>query len=77
MSILSVYGYAKPGNYYDDFNDGSMGLHCAWPVRSGQGGAFGSLDISKSGNGTGTVTSDPAGINCGSDCSESYDAAHR
>jgi hypothetical protein len=33
------------------------------------------LIISKSGNGTGTVTSDPAGINCGSDCSESYDIA--
>ena len=48
----------------------------AWPVRSGQGGgSFGSLVISKSGNGMGTVTSDPSGIDCGSDCSESYDIA--
>jgi formylglycine-generating enzyme required for sulfatase activity len=31
-----------------------------------------SLIISKSGSGTGTVTSDPAGINCGSDCNENY-----
>src|SRR5262249_53333136 len=28
--------------------------------------------ISSSGTGNGTVTSNPAGINCGSDCSESY-----
>ena len=37
--------------------------------------AFGqsqSLIVTKSGNGTGTVTSDPAGINCGGDCSEVY-----
>ena len=31
------------------------------------------LTVSKSGTGSGTVTSSPAGINCGSDCSESYD----
>lgn len=30
------------------------------------------LTITKSGAGSGTVTSTPAGINCGSDCSESY-----
>jgi hypothetical protein len=32
------------------------------------------LTVTKDGNGTGTVTSSPAGINCGADCSESYDA---
>ena len=31
-----------------------------------------SLAVTKSGTGSGTVTSGPAGINCGSDCSESY-----
>ena len=31
------------------------------------------LTVSKTGNGSGTVTSDPAGIDCGSDCSEDYD----
>jgi hypothetical protein len=31
------------------------------------------LNISKTGPGTGTVSSEPAGINCGSDCSESFD----
>ena len=30
------------------------------------------LTVTKSGTGSGTVTSSPAGINCGSDCSETY-----
>jgi hypothetical protein len=30
------------------------------------------LSVNKTGTGNGTVTSSPAGINCGSDCSESY-----
>ena len=30
------------------------------------------LTVAKSGTGSGTVTSSPAGINCGSDCSEDY-----
>jgi hypothetical protein len=32
-----------------------------------------SLTVSKAGNGSGTVTSTPPGIDCGSDCSEDYD----
>ena len=32
------------------------------------------LSVSKAGTGSGTVTSNPAGINCGADCSESYTA---
>ena len=31
-----------------------------------------SLTVNKAGNGSGTVSSTPAGINCGSDCFESY-----
>ncbi|MDQ7786429.1 MAG: DUF1566 domain-containing protein [Thermodesulfovibrionales bacterium] len=30
------------------------------------------LNVNKGGTGTGTITSSPAGINCGSDCSEAY-----
>ena len=30
------------------------------------------LSVTKSGTGNGTITSSPAGINCGSDCSEAY-----
>jgi hypothetical protein len=40
-----------------------------------QGGSLVSgnlLTVSKAGTGGGTVTSNPAGINCGSDCSEAY-----
>ena len=33
------------------------------------------LTVSKTGTGTGTVTSNPSGINCGSDCTEPYDEA--
>jgi RHS repeat-associated protein len=33
------------------------------------------LTVSKEGTGTGTVTSSPAGIDCGSDCTENYDAS--
>jgi len=32
------------------------------------------LTVSKSGTGSGTVTSSPAGISCGSDCSEAYNS---
>ena len=31
------------------------------------------LTVKKAGSGTGTVTSDPAGIYCGADCTETYD----
>ena len=31
------------------------------------------LTVTKAGTGSGTVTSNPAGINCGDDCSETYD----
>ena len=30
------------------------------------------LAVDKAGIGTGTVTSDPAGVNCGADCTEDY-----
>jgi len=46
--------------------------YSVWPVRGGQSGSFGDLVISKSGSGTGTVTSNPSGINCGATCSASF-----
>ena len=33
-----------------------------------------SLNVNKSGTGSGTITSNPAGINCGTDCTENYSA---
>src|SRR3989344_1040611 len=32
------------------------------------------LTVNKTGNGSGTVTSSPAGINCGSDCTQNYNS---
>jgi hypothetical protein len=32
------------------------------------------LTVNKNGTGTGAVTSSPAGINCGSDCTQSYNS---
>jgi len=59
-----VYGYGKYSNGY------------VRAVRSGQGGSVGNsvnLVISRTGTGSGTVTSSDGGISCGSDCSETYD----
>ena len=39
---------------------------------SRQDGCFFTLTVSKAGSGEGTVTSVPAGVNCGADCRESY-----
>jgi hypothetical protein len=41
-------------------------------VVTGAGGPTHTLSITTAGTGTGAVTSSPAGINCGSDCSEAY-----
>ncbi len=38
----------------------------------GGGGTTFGLNVTRNGSGSGTVTSNPGGINCGSDCSESY-----
>jgi hypothetical protein len=43
------------------------GSGCLDPVASGS-----TLSVTKAGNGTGTVTSDDGGIDCGSDCNEIY-----
>ncbi len=70
-------GYAWIVNFYYGNVDyyGKSDYRYVRAVRGGQCGEFGDLVVSKSGNGTGTVTSDPVGINCGSDCAQSYDTA--
>jgi hypothetical protein len=50
---------------------GSTATNLAWSPRSV---TCLSLSISKAGTGGGTVTSNPAGISCGGDCSEYYSA---
>lgn len=57
--ICLVLVRAEDINFNASFTAGSLPKHA--------------LTVAKSGTGSGTVTSSPAGINCGSDCSESYD----
>lgn len=44
-------------------------------VRGGQSGSLASLAVIRSGTGSGTITSDPAGISCGSTCSSQFTPA--
>ena len=67
----SVSGNTISGNYYD-YADGSL-----WDwgtITMNQTITNYTLSVSKAGSGTGTVTSSPSGINCGSTCSASYTA---
>lgn len=62
-------------NMWDGYlghEDKEDNYYYVWPVRSLQSDPA-QLLVSKSGNGSGTVTSSPSGIDCGIDCSESYD----
>jgi uncharacterized repeat protein (TIGR02543 family) len=69
-----------PGNYYlgviydvynskAEFDEGNNTAYRT-PLYTVQ--ALYTLTVNKSGSGSGTVTSSPAGINCGVDCSENY-----
>ena len=51
----------------------SLAICFAYPGQSPDCGLQKTLTVNKAGAGTGTVTSDPAGINCGGDCTETYD----
>ncbi|CAK0752417.1 conserved exported hypothetical protein [Gammaproteobacteria bacterium] len=63
--------YFYDGNAHDDDKNGAFQVRL---VRAGQSFDFlaFNLNIAKLGTGSGTVTSNPTGINCGSDCSENY-----
>ncbi|MCX5902717.1 MAG: DUF1566 domain-containing protein, partial [Proteobacteria bacterium] len=67
--VLFDYGYM-----YDFYKGYNYNLYVR-AVRGGQCGGLGNLVISKSGNGTGIVTSTDGKIDCGSDCSENYNTA--
>lgn len=58
--FIRVFGYA---NAYDVTNSYTLGYSTT--------GQF-NLTVSRNGTGSGTVTSSPAGINCGSTCSANY-----
>ncbi|MDH3328740.1 MAG: DUF1566 domain-containing protein [Desulfobulbaceae bacterium] len=63
--------------WYIFFNRGTStitgrgNLNGVWMVRDATGGPY-DLTVNLAGSGKGSVTSSPAGIDCGADCSESY-----
>ena len=62
--VVTATATSDPGNSTSEFSQ------CSPPVSTS---AQFSLDVTKAGNGAGTVTSDPAGIDCGPTCSASFD----
>jgi hypothetical protein len=69
-SSRTLYAVARIGF---DNADGGAWRHAANFTVTTSAPAQVALTVSKTGNGAGTVTSIPTGINCGSDCSENYD----
>jgi hypothetical protein len=53
------------------FADGAKPVVHVWKISNVQVTRY-TLTVTKAGTGSGTITSSPAGINCGSDCSEAY-----
>jgi uncharacterized repeat protein (TIGR02543 family) len=68
---LFSWGVHMSSGYVNYFNYKGNG-HYVWPVRGGQSGSLGSLTSVKTGSGTGSVSSNPAGISCGTTCSASF-----
>lgn len=68
---------AGPGDHGDgpfaDHLDSALVDHGDTGSEAAPAGGY-ALSISKGGNGTGRVTSTPAGIDCGTDCAEAYPA---
>jgi hypothetical protein len=55
--------------YFDNFACGQPAASDVWQILE-----QGAIQLSVKVDGSGSVTSSPAGINCGSDCTETYDA---
>jgi uncharacterized repeat protein (TIGR02543 family) len=55
-----------------EYGAGKENLYNVWPVRAGQPGLSGPLTLTKTGSGTGTVTSNPAAISCGATCTSKF-----
>lgn len=57
---------------YDTKRPGTLYVSNLFTIIDQPTGIFYTLSVSKTGTGSGRITSNPAGINCGSDCSENY-----
>ncbi len=77
-TVVSLAAMPDPGSRFvswsgdPDCTDGSVTMNANKTCTATFNSAF-TLTVTKSGTGGGTVTSNPAGINCGADCSEPYD----
>ena len=73
LSILQNTAKAFPGGGTCNTSNCGSGIVDAGAAVNAAVPTF-PLTVSKTGTGTGTVTSNPAGINCGADCSENYNS---
>ncbi len=77
VGTLYVYGLglaADDTELYAGNYDGDTGTSTLFIFDVAAGGGSETLTVSKDGTGSGTVSSAPAGINCGGDCTEDYAA---
>jgi hypothetical protein len=66
LAFVSNFGY---GNYdVTQYND----VYLIQPIHLGSGAPVYTLSVNKTGNGSGVVSSDPAGIDCGTVCSADF-----
>jgi hypothetical protein len=77
----TTYAISQNGAWFVSFYLGDVRYgfelaprHYVRAVRSGQSGSCCNLVISKSGGGSGTVTSSPAGISCGNQCTAYFNS---
>jgi hypothetical protein len=77
---VTLTATASAGSRFDSWTgcDSAAGNQCTVDMGSAESVTatfvkLWDLTVSKDGTGSGTVTSSPAGINCGSDCTETYD----
>jgi plastocyanin len=73
LDIRDTYAYVEPNGvteiYYERNGCGKAAASDIYKVLDPE---LAGLTVAKAGSGTGTVTSTPAGINCGTDCTQDY-----
>ncbi|MCB9653651.1 MAG: hypothetical protein H6729_05925 [Deltaproteobacteria bacterium] len=84
-TLVTLTAQAASGSTFSGWSGGCIGSNATCTITMSQARSVGAtfsaaapttyaLQVAKQGNGSGSVTSSPSGISCGSDCSESYAA---